>query len=387
MIPQMLLKRVDVVTGGASAVYGSDAVAGVINFVTDTRFTGVKTQVQGGVSTYGDDRPRTSALPRHRPVRRARPRDRQLPVPRRSGRSVPHRPAVGYPPVDRAGWRHRLRIRIAWPTTRASRPPPSAAWCATGPLVASTLRRTACSAPRARRAHRQCHLRERWRRRLQQRLDPRRDEIAPGLRPHGLEFSDSVHGYVEGSFTENRTQNFGAYNALLNGVTLSATNPFLAQTYQNQLAAANATTFNVSRVFADAPRINTDGKSDQYFFNAGLNGELGGGWKWNVSGTDAQAKLATRNDNNWNNQRVAAALDAVVNPATGQIVCRASLTNSAYANCVPAEHPRPERAEPGGARLHHAGHVLRREEHAQRIRRLRFPVRRSRPGRARSTSP
>jgi hypothetical protein len=63
------------------------------------------------------------------------------------------------------------------------------------------------------------------------------------------EFSDSVHGYVEGSLTENRTQNFGAYNALLNGVTLSATNPFLAQTYQNQLAAANATTFNVSRVF------------------------------------------------------------------------------------------------------------------------------------------
>jgi hypothetical protein len=44
-------------------------------------------------------------------------------------------------------------------------------------------------------------------------------------------------------------------------------------------------------VFADAPRISTAGKSNQYFLNAGLNGELGGGWKWDVSGTDAKAKL------------------------------------------------------------------------------------------------
>ena len=54
--PQLLIKRVDVVTGGASASWGSDAVAGVVNFVTDTRFTGIKANVQGGVSTYGDDK-------------------------------------------------------------------------------------------------------------------------------------------------------------------------------------------------------------------------------------------------------------------------------------------------------------------------------------------
>ena len=38
MVPNMLLKRVDIVTGGASAVYGSEAVTGVVNFITDTRF-------------------------------------------------------------------------------------------------------------------------------------------------------------------------------------------------------------------------------------------------------------------------------------------------------------------------------------------------------------
>jgi iron complex outermembrane receptor protein len=53
--PQLLVTRVDVVTGGASASYGSDAIGGVVNFITDKRFTGVKTNVEGGRTSYGDD--------------------------------------------------------------------------------------------------------------------------------------------------------------------------------------------------------------------------------------------------------------------------------------------------------------------------------------------
>ena len=52
--PQQLLSRVDVVTGGASAVYGSDAVAGVVNFILDKQFTGVKGEVSGGMTNFGD---------------------------------------------------------------------------------------------------------------------------------------------------------------------------------------------------------------------------------------------------------------------------------------------------------------------------------------------
>jgi len=54
--PQLLIKRVDVVTGGASASYGSDAISGVVNFVTDKKFEGFKANVEGGVTTYGDDK-------------------------------------------------------------------------------------------------------------------------------------------------------------------------------------------------------------------------------------------------------------------------------------------------------------------------------------------
>jgi len=53
-LPQMLVSRVDVVTGGASAVYGSDAVAGVVNFVLDKKFDGFKYDMNAGISKYGD---------------------------------------------------------------------------------------------------------------------------------------------------------------------------------------------------------------------------------------------------------------------------------------------------------------------------------------------
>jgi len=45
-IPSALVKRVDVLTGGASSVYGADAVAGVVNFVLDTEFEGVRGEVR-----------------------------------------------------------------------------------------------------------------------------------------------------------------------------------------------------------------------------------------------------------------------------------------------------------------------------------------------------
>jgi outer membrane receptor protein involved in Fe transport len=54
LFPQMLVSRVDVVTGGASAAYGSDAVAGVVNFVLDDRFQGLKIEGQRGISSRGD---------------------------------------------------------------------------------------------------------------------------------------------------------------------------------------------------------------------------------------------------------------------------------------------------------------------------------------------
>lgn len=53
-IPPALIERVEVITGGASAVYGADAVTGVINFIMKKDFEGLALDVKGGMSEEGD---------------------------------------------------------------------------------------------------------------------------------------------------------------------------------------------------------------------------------------------------------------------------------------------------------------------------------------------
>jgi iron complex outermembrane receptor protein len=55
-IPSALIERVEVLTGGASAVYGADAVTGVVNYVLKKNFLGLEMDAQTGMSTEGDAR-------------------------------------------------------------------------------------------------------------------------------------------------------------------------------------------------------------------------------------------------------------------------------------------------------------------------------------------
>lgn len=53
-IPSDLVESIEVVTGGASAVYGSDAIAGVVNFILKDDYEGISTRAQAGLSKYAD---------------------------------------------------------------------------------------------------------------------------------------------------------------------------------------------------------------------------------------------------------------------------------------------------------------------------------------------
>jgi outer membrane receptor protein involved in Fe transport len=55
VLPEELFARVETQTGGASAAYGTDAVAGVVNFVLDKKFDGIKGHAQGGITERGDN--------------------------------------------------------------------------------------------------------------------------------------------------------------------------------------------------------------------------------------------------------------------------------------------------------------------------------------------
>lgn len=54
LLPLSAVERVEVLTDGASAIYGSDAVGGVVNFILRDRFEGLETMVQAGSATEGD---------------------------------------------------------------------------------------------------------------------------------------------------------------------------------------------------------------------------------------------------------------------------------------------------------------------------------------------
>lgn len=62
IIPAALIKKIDVLTGGASSVYGADAVTGVVNFVMDTEFDGFK--IDGQYSFYQHNNRNSGSIPR-----------------------------------------------------------------------------------------------------------------------------------------------------------------------------------------------------------------------------------------------------------------------------------------------------------------------------------
>lgn len=62
LIPTILIDRVDVVTGGASAAYGSDAISGVVNVIINNRLTGFRGDVSLGIAEEGDNFERRISL-------------------------------------------------------------------------------------------------------------------------------------------------------------------------------------------------------------------------------------------------------------------------------------------------------------------------------------
>ncbi|HKU53900.1 MAG TPA: TonB-dependent receptor [Rhizomicrobium sp.] len=62
VIPAPLITKIDVVTGGASAAYGSDGITGVVNIQLTPQMTGGKLDLQANASNYGDDHALSAAL-------------------------------------------------------------------------------------------------------------------------------------------------------------------------------------------------------------------------------------------------------------------------------------------------------------------------------------
>jgi len=323
LVPSLLLSRVDVVTGGASAVYGSDAVSGVVNFVTDRNFNGYKVDAHYGTSKLNDGQEWKIGVAGGMPLFDGRGHIEGSyefynndgifnKLSRDWGANVWTMQGAG----TAANPYHLVR------NTRISQSS-FLGLIRTGPLADQVFR-------------------------LNGQLSPFQHGAASGatgiesggdggyfyqaslqalLRTHqgfgrfDYDLTDKIHAYAEVVGMESKNRNNHQTNEFRN-ITMSAQNAFLAPEYQQRMAAAGVSTFTFSKMMMQAPPLQSATKTKDYIGNFGLNGDWGG-WKWDLSYVHSK------------NSQAQAALDAV-RDASGNIVCRVSITNPGlYPGCIP----------------------------------------------------
>lgn len=340
-IPQMLLKRVDVVTGGVSAVYGSDGISGVINLVTDTGFEGIKAHAQTGQSVYDDAGTDevgiafgTSVLDGRGHVmgsyetRSQDPIDSKLDRPwGRDFRTVQGSGNDTYPYVMLTGVREADRTfggRVNGGSAQAILG--DSRFTDGGYLVPFVHGETGIAAgiPTATReiggdgAYDSQQIRAG--------LDM--DQVYGRF---DYDFSDGLHGYASIAHTQTESTSSGGWTSASN-YSIRADNAYLLQTYRDALTAGGVSSFNLGRRLREAPRGGATTNVKQTFVNAGLQGSVGE-YDWELAATSSDVNYKVTTDSARDLGRFAASMDAVL--SGGVPVCRASLTNSAYANCVP----------------------------------------------------
>jgi len=354
-IPAPLIQRIDVLTGGASAVYGSDAVAGVVNFILNDRFEGV--QVSWNGSGYNHQQHNSigslvAASAATNPSQFSVPGDRDL-----DGKTQDFSVTLGsnfangkgnatvyfeYRKVDAvlqgsrdfsacslgsdengfsclgSGTGYPARFQQIFPdgTTGGNFVVADAA----GNLKPRVASRDAFNfAPYN-------HF---------QLPDERYmfDAFAHyDVHPH-------VRAYSEFMFMDDKTNTQIAPSGIFAFLQQEFTNdnPLLSQSFKNQFGITDATPalLNVARRNIEGGGRIDERRHTDYRIVLGAKGDLfDGKWDWDASWQHGRVIFQDKYLNDFSNSRIARALDAVTDPATGQPACRSAL-NGQDPSCVP----------------------------------------------------
>ena len=333
MIPQMLIQRVEMVTGGTSAVYGSDAVSGVVNFITDTKFNGVKFQTQGGISNYGDDATEDVGiaagglfLDNRLHLEGSFEYRNSAGILYRTDRSWGDQWAAEGAGTAAAPYELVSNTRLANYTFGGLITGKSVLAGQTfqsngllSPFVAGKPTGSSCCQVGGDGAYYDSSL-----------VAPLTSKQMFGRADYDI--SDKAHAYLVFSGNIKEETQY-ANPPQLSNVTISATNALLPASYQAALAAAKQTTFTLSEIMSDdAPRLATETDANQFFVNGGLRGEIDG-YNWDLSYVHGWNRMTDIVHNNLNVQNLAAALDVVNGPNGPE--CYAATVNAAYSKCVP----------------------------------------------------
>ena len=351
MLPQLLIQRVEVVTGGASAVYGSDAVTGVVNFITDAKFNGLKGVVQGGISRYGDaksvrggiayglnvgDRGHFEASAEYYKRKAiddtgSRPYGRLFPAVVGAGSAAnPYRLVFNARQSNAAPG--GLVVTGPFAGQQFLNDGSLAAFNSGTPTVTANAA-VGGDGGRVTNEYLIGDLR-----------------TAQGFARFDYDLTDTMHFYIQGRFASNRS--FAASQIYTNISNATVANPnsaagsyplfiysgnaFLTAAQQATLTAAGTTSFAVNRFDNDLMRqLALELKTRAGAGTVGLNGKVGE-FDWDAHYTRGENRSRYNSINNVNSANFYAAVDAVRDPATGNIVCRVSLTApGAFPGCAP----------------------------------------------------
>ena len=351
MFPKELIRSVETVTGGASASYGTDAVAGVVNFLLDTNFTGFKGHLQGGETTYGDGQNWEGGLAFGMDVT-----DKMhLLV---SGEYFNQDPINSAASVAKRDYRQRALIPNpdgGTPSfvTREYVSPGNFTHggiiTSPGDLAGLAFQPDGSVVQLNVNSNCNCILSG-----VPNNLADRDTEVAPGYMRGNMfgyldyDVSDNLNVYLQGiyGFTRNRDRRESiALVPVLWGAPIFADNPFLPDSVKNIMADNEISSFTLGYLGLNTP---DGGIGESYHVTINHTFSITTGFKatldndgfmsgWRVNGyyqygknrQDFDARNAIRVD------RLFIALDAVNDPVSGVPVCRAALYNDVFSDCVP----------------------------------------------------
>ncbi|MFN3513077.1 MAG: TonB-dependent receptor plug domain-containing protein [Phenylobacterium sp.] len=341
--PQSLIQRVEVVTGGASSAYGSDAVGGVVNFILDKTYTGVKTTMEYGETTYGDTPNWKLNLTAGGPFAEGR------------GHVLFSVEKVSQDGVHNTSrdWNKGGHFAIRNPDTSAGAPYYIVAdrvgistYTPGGLITSGPLRGTYFGVNGAVNQLAYGAVSGQWMVGGDWEYTSSGMNGTNSLSPD--EDRESVFGRVSYEIAPNLTvfaqASYARYEGLSyyiqpthTGVTIFADNAYLPASVRSQMTALGLSSFVMGTSNADMPPSGSNNVRETERYVVGAEGEfdaLGLGFKWDAyyqrGVTDTREQLTAT----WNTARLALATDAVVHPVSGQIVCRSSIANPAN-GCVP----------------------------------------------------
>lgn len=332
-IPTDLIERVDVLTGGASAVYGADGVSGVVNFILKRDFDGVTARSQFGISDEGDAGNRFASIGAGRnfadgrgnvtlfyeynaddPLRNddrayLRRENRQYLVPNVAYTG----PAAGsYQQILAGDLRYPYGTPSGYIEIGGRAYNGDGTFYDPGTQVGGGFVSGGSATPVA------GYVGD---------LLPATERHAVNLLTH-YDMSDAFKLSLEGKFVQTKATTFGGYSGNYPAV-FTLDNPFVPVTLRNAALLAGDTTIASNRNNTDFPRLGESDRRRTWRGVIDLSGRISSHAQYDVSYTYGQTDVRiTKLNSRWND-RYTAALDVVTDPATGRPTCRSNLNPAA----------------------------------------------------------